>query len=82
MRYSGFSGLGVLLLTLSQAYGWFYTFDADHYYHRGTWSLQLIAIVGMAIDLTILFAIPETVRPGSVFMPFFFLFCLCRQLRP
>ena len=52
----GFSGLGVLLLTLSQAYGWFYTFDADHYYHRGTWYIvaQLIAIVGMVIDLTIL----------------------------
>ena len=41
---------------MSQAYGWFYTFDADHYYHRGTWYIvaQLIAIVGMAIDLTIL----------------------------
>ena len=52
----GLSGLGVLLLTISQFRGLFYTFDADNYYHRGTWYVvaQLIAIVGMAIDLTIL----------------------------
>ena len=52
----GLSMLGIVLLIISQFNRMFYNFDSQNVYHRGTAYIvtQLIAIIGIAINFTIL----------------------------
>lgn len=52
----GLSILGIVLLIVSQFNRMFYNFDSQNVYHRGTAYIvtQLIAVVGIAINFTIL----------------------------